>query len=120
VDGDWQPLAASPSAVVYLLFDDATRQGDIATARMRKEYRQDHAWMGYFPARSIVSRVEVDCRRRTLRDLASTGYAGNNLSGESHAWVADRPTLWSPVEAGTVGAMAVDEICARTRPARPD
>ena len=107
----WVPLATSASAVVYVSYRDARRDGPIATASLRKEYRRDHAWMGYFASRSVVSRVEVDCTRRTMRDVASTGYSGNNLSGESKAWTADRPTLWSPVAAGTVADMAVTRIC---------
>ena len=115
-DRGWEPLAQSASAVVYLSFREATRAGAIATASMRKEYREDHRWMGYFAARSVVSTIEVDCARRAMRDLSSTGYASSNLSGESKSWTADRPTLWSPVEAGTVGADAVREVCRRTRP----
>jgi hypothetical protein len=113
-DDGWEPLASSASAFVYLSYRDAGRQGPIATAWMRKEYVESHPWMGYFPSRSIVSRVEVDCARRTMRDIASTGYAGNNLAGESKSWTANRPTLWSPAEPGTVAEMAVQEICNRT------
>jgi hypothetical protein len=111
----WEPLASSASAFVYLSYRDARRQGDIATAWMRKEYGQAHAWMGYFPSRSIVSRIEVDCSRHMMRDVASTGYSANNLSGESKSWTADRPTLWSPAEAGTVADRAVRDICERTK-----
>jgi hypothetical protein len=111
----WEPLASAVSAFVYLSYRDARRHGDIATAWMRKEYAQAHPWMGYFPARSIVSRIEADCSRHMMRDIASTGYSGNNLSGESKSWTADRPTLWSPAEAGTVADRAVREICERTK-----
>jgi hypothetical protein len=114
-DRGWEPLAESASAFVYLSVRDARRDGAIAAASLRKEYRQDHPWMGYFASRSIVSRVEVDCTRRTMRDIASTGYAGNNLSGESRSWTADRPTLWSPVETGTVADMAATRICDWTK-----
>jgi len=117
MEGDgWEPLASSASAFVYLSYRDARRQGSIASAWMRKEYVQAHAWMGYFPSRSIVSRIEVDCTRHTMRDIASTGYAGNNLSGESRSWTADRPTLWSPAEPGTVADRTVRELCERTKP----
>ena len=71
--------------------------------------------MGYFASRSIVSRVEVDCSRRTMRDIASTGYAGNNLSGGSKTWTAERPTLWSPVELGTIADLAATHICDWTK-----
>ena len=111
----WEPLATSASAFVYVSYRDARREGPIATASLRKEYRQDQPWMGYFASRSIVSRVEVDCTRRTMRDIASTGYADNNLSGESKSWTAVRPTLWTPVEAGTVADMAAARICDWTK-----
>jgi hypothetical protein len=103
----WEPLASSANAFVYLSYRDARRHGDIAIAWMRKEYVQAHPWMGYFPSRSIVSQIEADCSRHLMRDIASTGYSGNNLSGESKSWTADRPTLWSPAEPGTVADRAV-------------
>ena len=115
-EGGWEPLGTAAGVFVYVSFRDARREGPIATGSTRYEYYQSHPWMGYFAAKSIVRRVEVDCARKTLRDIASNGYAENNLSGDYKSWVDDRPTLWTPLVPGTIGAEVGAQFCTRIRP----
>ena len=117
----WEPLAMAAGVFVYVSLRDAHRQGTTASAWTRYEYLQSFPWMGYFAAKSIVRRVEVDCARKIIRDISSDGYAGNNLSGDHKSWVADKPSLWTPVVPGTSGEDVAAEFCARTKPraARP-
>jgi len=65
--------------------------------------------MGQFPAKSVVTRSEYDCVRSHHRDIASSGYSGNNLSGDSKQWVADRPSLWTPIDVFDKRGAATDD-----------
>jgi len=114
-EGGWERLVANPATAVYVSFRDARRQGPIATAPVRYEHLEAVQWMGYFPAKSVVTRSEYDCVRSFHRDIASTGYSGNNLSGDKKQWVADRPSLWTPIVPDTVGEAIGRELCARTK-----
>jgi hypothetical protein len=55
----------------------------------------------------LVTQSEYDCVRSLHRDVASSGYSGNNLSGDSRQWVADKPSLWTPNVPDTVGEAIV-------------
>jgi len=63
----------------------------------------------------LVTQSEYDCVRSFHRDIASTGYSGNNLSGDRKQWVAERPSLWTPIVPDTVGEAIGRELCARTK-----
>ena len=114
-EGGWERLVSNRATAVYVSFRDAERQGPIATAPVRYEYLQVVQWMGYFPAKSVVTQSEYDCVRSVHRDIASSGYSGNNLSGDHKRWVADKPSLWTPILPDTVGGAIGRELCARTR-----
>jgi len=114
-EGGWERLVTNRATAVYVSFRDARRQGTIATAPVRHEHLEAVQWMGYFPAKSVVTQSEYDCVRSLHRDIASSGYSGNNLSGDNKQWVADRPSLWTPIIPDTVGEAIGLELCARTR-----
>ena len=88
----------------------------LQSAPVRYEHLEAVQWMGYFPAKSVVTQSEYDCVRSLHRDIASSGYSGNNLSGDNKQWVADRPSLWTPIIPDTVGEAIGLELCARTTP----
>jgi len=113
-EGGWERLAMIRGTVVYVSLRDAERRGPIATAPVRYEYLQGVQWMGYFPANSVVTQSEYDCVRSVHRDIASSGYSGNNLSGEKRSWVADQHSLWTPIVPDTIGEAIGRELCART------
>jgi len=114
-EGGWERLVTNRATAVYVSFRDARRQGAIATAPVRYEHLEAVQWMGYFPVKSVVTRSEYDCVWSLHRDIASTGYSGNNLSGDNKQWVADRSSLWTPIVPDTVGEAIGLELCARTR-----
>jgi hypothetical protein len=114
-EGGWERLVMNRGTAVYVSFRDAQRRGPIATAPVRYEHLEVVQWMGYFEARSVVTQSEYDCVRSLHRDIASSGYSGNNLSGENKRWVADKPSLWTPIVPDTVGDAIGRELCARTR-----
>jgi len=104
---------------VYVSYRNARREGPIATVWVRWEYPSQEMLMGYFAAKSAVSRTEYDCNRVASRSVTLSGYTENNLSGKSESWTSQGSPEWTLSIPGTLDEAVATAACARTKPHAP-
>jgi len=101
--GGWEfrAVATDGSWATFSTTHQMKRSGKQVTMWLRQEYAEPQSGSeGKF--RSVVQKVEYDCRKETLRSVLAIYYSENNLAGSETTEEADpKTTAWDPIVPGT-------------------
>lgn|SRR5690348_2131519 len=117
--GGWKYFFDSRSVsnefALYVSTHKVRFRGSIVTAWFRSEFLTAQSYVGYRYL-SAVTRVEMDCKADSTRQLAATFYSENNLAGTADSEVANpKMAQWIPAAPGTLAEQMVDWACAKLK-----